>query len=446
MFTIPEKFKKPLIVLAVLFLLLLAVNMPTLWPKIANRLDTLRTEITYIINPPDKAVFLPGKTGSTQTAATKPATVASPTARPTATKGPTAIPTLTSTPMPSQAILPGVVYVDQHNRWNYCGPANLTMALNFWGWNGNRDDVAKVIKPGENDLKKDFIQRGKTDKNVMPYEMVDFVNNQTDYNAFQRFGGNMPLLKDFISNGIPVLIEKGYYERDYTGKITWMGHYLFVTGYDDTQGVFIVQDAYLKPGKDMQVKYADFDEGWRSFNYLFMVIYPDDKQPIVSTVAGEYMDMDASAQIALARGTEDQKTATGMDLFFTWFNIGTNHVQLAQYNDAADAFDQAFQVYATLDEKDIQRPYRMMWYQTSPYKAYYYTQRYQDVIALANTTLNETMDKPTLEESLYWRAMAELALGDRFSGVADLQQAVYYNPNMAIALQQLKDLNASTVP
>ena len=45
----------------------------------------------------------------------------------------------------------------------------------------------------------------------------------------------------------------------------------------------------------------------------------------------------------------------------------------------------------------------MMWYQTGPYKAYYYTNRFADVINLADTTLNDTIAEPVLEESLYWR-------------------------------------------
>ncbi len=60
-------------------------------------------------------------------------------------------PLLTATPLPERVILDGVVYVDQRERWNYCGPANLAMALNFWGWPGDRDDVARVVKPGIND-------------------------------------------------------------------------------------------------------------------------------------------------------------------------------------------------------------------------------------------------------------------------------------------------------
>ncbi len=94
--------------------------------------------------------------------------------------------------------------------------------------------------------------------------MASFVADHTDYNIVVRSGGDIDLVKRLIAAGFPVLIEKGYYEADYTGKIAWMGHYLFVTGYDDASGKFTVQDAYLKPGKNMKSDYPTFIEGWRS--------------------------------------------------------------------------------------------------------------------------------------------------------------------------------------
>ena len=127
-------------------------------------MDALLAQIKYTLNPPDEAVFVPQQQGDP---IAPPTLAATPTPQPpTATLAPTgspqpsATPTLTSTPLPESVILDGVVYVDQHGRWNYCGPANLTMALKFWGWPGDRDDVAAVVKPGIADLQPGFHPKG----------------------------------------------------------------------------------------------------------------------------------------------------------------------------------------------------------------------------------------------------------------------------------------------
>ena len=69
----------------------------------------------------------------------------------------------------------------------------------------------------------------------------------------------------------------------------------------------------------------------------------------------------------------------------------------------------------------------MLWYQTGPYEAYYYSGRYQDVIHLATTTLN-AMSEPVLEEGYYWRALAREALGDKEAATSDLQATLKYHP------------------
>ncbi|MBI2330838.1 MAG: C39 family peptidase [Chloroflexi bacterium] len=424
-----------------------------LLPPVKSRLSTqyelLRTRIVYFFNPPSEAVFEPSETDpltvetAVGTARAEMLLTLTPEIKATATPkaGPTAKPTLTSTPVPDSVILPGVVYVDQHGRWNYCGPANLTMALKFWGWSGDRDDVAKVVKPGSPDTKLDFIQRGLPDKNVMPYELVDFVNTQTiEYRALSRYGGDIDLLKRLIAAGFPVVVEKGYYERDYTGKIDWLGHYLFTTGYDDARGGFIVQDAYLKPGKDLLSKYEDYQDGWRSFNYLFMVVYPANREDEVLNLLGPWADETWAANHALAFANQEIADLKGNDLFFAYFNKGTSHVALNQYSDAAIAYDQAFSQYSKWDTAKGNRPFRMMWYQTGPYFAYYYSARYQDVINLANTTLKDTISKPTLEESLLWRGRAYYMIGDTNAAVADYRAALQVHADWYPAVQALQEL------
>ena len=435
-----QNFRNILIAMTLgVFLVFLIYQIPLVKARLSPRLDEIRARVKYAINPPDEAVFVPGAASSgvpeaatvisspTITQATPSQTL--PPDIPTVTPEPTPVPTSSPTPLPESVILDGVVYVDQHNRWNYCGPANLTMALNFWDWAGTRDDVARVVKPGIQDPNLDFIQQGRWDKNVMPYEMADFVIDHTDLNVVTRHGGDLNLVKNLIAGGFPVLIEKGYYEADYTGKVAWLGHYLFTTGYDDATGTFIVQDAYLKPGKDMRVDYQSYLEGWRSFNYLFMVIYPPEREGEVFNLLGPYADSAWGDQHALEIAEIETQTLSGNDGFFSWFNKGSSHVRLQQYVDAAYAYDQAFSIYAQLGDDDSQRPYRIMWYQTGPYWAYYYSGRYQDVVNLANTTLIETIAEPTLEESIYWRGQAYSALGQNNDAIADFRETIRLNPN-----------------
>ncbi len=422
---------------------------PPIHDRLAIRVELLRTRIIYFFNPPSQAVFQPsGQTDltiETLIATTRAEylltlTPNAPLGTSAPQAGPTLIPMITATPLPASVMLPGVVYVDQHNRWNYCGPANLTMALNFWGWKGNRDDVAKVIKPGSGDPNKNFIEQGLPDKNVMPYEMVDFVNENTEYRALSRYGGEKALVKRLIAAGFPVVVEKGYYERDFNGKIDWLGHYLFTTGYDDARGGFIVQDAYLKPGKDLLSEYADYQDGWRSFNYLFMVIYPADREAEVLELLGPWTDEKWASQHALELAEKEAQSLRGNNLFFAWFNKGTSHVALQQYVDAAMAYDQAFRLYANWNTDLGNRPFRIMWYQTGPYFAYYYSARFQDVINLADTTLNDTISTPTLEESLLWRGRAYYQIGNTQSAVDDYRAALKVHVNWAPAVQALQDL------
>ncbi len=439
--------KRWLILIGIAIVILIA-QLPPIKSRISTQYDLLRTRIVYFFNPPSEAVFEPGGETEPLTIETAMATARAemlltltPEVTPTPKAGPTAKPTVTPTPVPDSVILPGVVYVDQHGRWNYCGPANLTMALNFWGWSGNRDDVAKVIKPGSPDTKLNFIERGLPDKNVMPYELVDFVNTQTtEYRALYRHGGDIDLLKRLIAAGYPVIVEKGYYERDYTGKIDWLGHYLFTTGYDDNKGGFIVQDAYLKPGKDLFSSYEEYEDGWRSFNYIFIVVYPAGSETEVLNILGPWADENWAARHALELANNDIETLEGNNLFFAWFNKGTSHVILNQYTDAAAAYDQAFRLYSTWDTEKGNRPFRMMWYQTGPYFAYYYSARYQDVIDLATTTLTKTISKPTLEESLLWRGRAYYMIGDTNAAVEDYRAALQVHADWYPAVQALQEL------
>jgi len=85
--------------------------------------------------------------------------------------------------------------------WNNCGPATVTSGLSYFDYADRQDRAAEWLKPNYED------------KNVSPWQMADFVNDQvTELNvgAKVRYGGTRDLLKRLIANNFPVIIEEGY--------------------------------------------------------------------------------------------------------------------------------------------------------------------------------------------------------------------------------------------
>ncbi len=430
---------------------------PPIHAKLAWRVDELWSRLVNLVNPPEKVVFQPGGKAIPTITVVSAATATQPPApAETSTIAPTEVvtPTVTSTPPPASVILSDVVYVDQMGRYNYCGPANLAMAVQYWGWKGEpdlpllqiRDQIAAVVKPGEDDPNKNFVERGNTDVNVMPWEMVDYVNEKTSLRALFRYGGDMELVKRLIAAGFPPITEKGLYEPllpDYS--IQWGGHYSFTTGYDEAAQEFIWQDSYLpKPnsvGKNSRASYAEYQTNWRAFNYVFIVVYPPEREQELMQVLGPWADQYWAAQHALEIADAEiaEGTLTGNDQFFALFNRVTSLISLAnpEYGPAAEAFDVANAFYNSLPQDKL-IPYRTMWYQTAPYFAYYNSGRYQDLIDLANINLNQRITKPrSLEEFWFWLARAEYALGAYDQAFEDMRRALYYHPGFTPALEML---------
>ncbi len=423
-------------------------NLPFIHSKLAWRIEDLQTQIYYFFNPPEEVTFQPTQ-GAQMTLTPRPTTTPSPTLD--VTQAASITPTITTTPLPGMVMLENVTFIDQMNRWNYCGPANLAMALTYLGWAGEpgstlaiRDQVGTAVKPGPDDPELDYIQRSQTDVNVMPYEMVDYVNDNTSMRALFRNGGTVELLKTLIANGFPVIAEKGIYQTlPPEQTMQWAGHYAFTTGYDDTTGEFIWQDAYTPDekipretqGKNVRMSYEEYVEGWRAFNYVFIVVYDPAREVELYQVLGPWADEGWAAQNALDIALAETETLAGIDQYFAWFNLGTSYGLQFEYGQAALAYDTSFTLYNALPVDD--RPYRTMWYQTGPYKAYYYTSRFQDVITLADSNESTLYMHRVLEETLYWRALAKASLGYYEDAYADLRKAVYYNPHFQVAIDQL---------
>ena len=336
---------------------------------------------------------------------------------PTATSEPTvtatATPEPTPEPLPERVLLDGMGVIRQ--TFNNCGPANLTQVLNFHQYDISQEDVRLQLKPNSED------------RNVSPWQIQDFVNDQTPYRAIARTNGTIEMLKQFIAAGLPVVVEKGYYLQE-SG---WWGHYLTLYGYDDAGQEFRTQDSYLGPwdGSGRPAKYADVEEFWQQFNYTFYVVYEPAQEELVNNILGQQM-LDDFTMWQLTAVRADQETRDDPDNPYAWFNLGTAFTHMGEmtgeaqyYQGGAQAFDRA---------REIGLPPRMLWYQFRPYYAYLKVGRFDDVIALADATL-ETQGGRNVEETYWHKGHALVARGDLAGARAAYQAALDVNPNFGPA-------------
>ena len=339
---------------------------------------------------------------------------------------PTPAPTQTPTPepLPVSVILEGVDVIRQS--FNNCGPANLTQVLNYYGSDITQADVAAYLKPNTED------------RNVSPWQIADYVNEQTagQFRASAHSGGNLEMVKQFVAAGYPVVIEKGYELPD-TG---WWGHYLTIFGYDDEEQIFYSQDSFLGPwdGSGRIDSYEDIQFFWEQFNYTFYVVYLPTQETEVKAILGEEM-LEPMAMWRKVASMAEQATIEKPDYAFAWFNLGTALTRMgeltgeqAYYQGGAQAFDQA---------REIGLPPRMLWYQFRPYYDYAKVGRLQDVVDLANATL-ETQGGRNVEETYWHKGHALAGLGDIIGARDAYAQALEVNENFYPAQLSLDWINS----
>ncbi len=302
-----------------------------------------------------------------------------------------------STPAGTQAALSGLRH--EWQTWNNCGPATLSFQLSYFGSALDQEDVRRVLRPN------------REDKNVNLSEMAAFAETQ-GLHTLLRQHGNAVLLRRFISNGLPVLIETWLEPHPNDG----MGHYRLLTGFDDTAQQWVAYDSYVSAGlrkgdpyQGIRIPYAELDRLWHVFNRAYLVVYRPQQAALVGAIAGP----DADAEMARRRGLAQSQAAVvaAPQDAFAWFNLGSDLTALGQYEPAAEAFDQA---------RQLGLPWRMHWYQFAPFQAYFQVGRYQEVLALADATIKTTGD---VEELFDWRGQALAALGDAQGAQAAFDQA-----------------------
>ena len=305
----------------------------------------------------------------------------------------------------------------EYQGWNNCGPATLTNALVHFGYEDDQNRAANWLKPdGE-------------DKNVSPWQMVEFVNTQIPeipVYGMVRSGGTLELLQTLMFNDFPVVIEKGYEPSGFD----WMGHYLLLSGFDDQLEEFSSMDSFKGP--NTRYSYEDIAKYWQHFNYTYIVLYTANREEELMKLLGAYADEWQNhintLELARSEAIADPKDA------HAWFNMGSNFVNLGMYDVAAQAFDQAI---------SLGLPWRMMWYQFGPYEAYFRTGRFDDMIAIARQNQNDGGGH-FVEETWYYLGMAREGRGEYDKALQNYNTALSFNPNFRPAEKAKERLTAQS--
>ena len=206
---------------------------------------------------------------------------------------------------------------------NNCGPAAVVMALSTLGIDESQE-VARLALRGSD------VRRGMGPEPVGPW-----VDQRFGLKAVWRFSGTNELMKQLVTNGFAPMVTQ--WMDDPT--VSRISHWRVVRGYDDTKGVFYVNDSML--GNDVPLTYDWFDQNWLPFGYRYMVIYEPDDEPLLRAIIGEQWDDYAMREAhyermeALARG---QRTSAA------WLAYGEAAYQFGLFEEAIAAIEKGLEL------------------------------------------------------------------------------------------------------
>ena len=295
--------------------------------------------------------------------------------------------------------------------FNNCGPAALSMALSYYGINVSQQVLGDELRPYQN-------PQGDNDDKSVTLEELGEKAKDFDLIPYHRPNGNIDLIRMFITYDIPVMA------RTLTKINEDIGHYRIVKGYNDEIGQ-IIQDDSLQ-NKNLWFSYEDFSALWQKFNYEYLVLVPKDKQEIVEAILGEDKDVKIAWQKAV-QNSQKQLEENQYDIYAR-FNLSVALYNIGNYQESVDEFEK---VEALL-------PFRTLWYQIEPIKAYYELGDYQRVFELTEKILNNW--NRAFSELYYLRGLIYQKQGSLEAARQEFEKAVFYNRNFIPAQEVLNSL------
>ena len=282
------------------------------------------------------------------------------------------------------------------------------MALSYYGINKSQQELGNEIRPYQ-------VANGDNDDKSVTLEELAEKSKEFNLVPFHRPNGNIDLIKKFIASDIPIIT------RTWTKTNEDIGHYRIVKGYTDTTGE-IIQDDSLQ-GKNLRYKYQDFNELWGKFNFEYLVLIPQEKIKLAEQILGE--DKDPIVAWRKTVTLVEEKVRTDPNDIYAKFNLSVAYYNIGEYQKAVSEFEQV----------ENALPFRTLWYQIEPIKAYYELGNYDRVLAITDRILNN-----------YNRAFSELYLirgniylkqGVREAARQEFEKALLYNVNLEAAKDSL---------
>ncbi len=305
----------------------------------------------------------------------------------------------------TSALLPGAKWVPQ--TFNNCAPATTSMILQYFDYSVGQDVTKSVLRTNDDD------------KNVFTYEIRDYLKSKYNVDSKLFYNGDIERIKLLLANGFYVLAEDWLHPNEDIGHVT------IIRGFDDAQGVFIADDSYI--GVNIVYKYDEFDKTqWKAFNREYLPIYKAEQEPLLMEIIGEDWDEDTMYQKAVERAKAEIKS-NDKDMY-AYFNLGTSHYALGQYEEAKDAFEKS---------RALGWPRRMLWYQIQPVQTLNALGNYREAIELADVGL---VSNDSFAELHVEKAKAYIGLGDKDKAKQEAEKALFYSPKLESAKGILSSL------
>jgi len=322
---------------------------------------------------------------------------------------------VTATPKVSLAqpgervLLPGTKV--SYQTFNNCGPANLSMILSYYGIEKSQKELGEELRPyqhprGDND-----------DKTVFPEEFVAMVG-KSDLQAFSRVNGSLELLKKLLANEVPVVVKTLLKPTEDSA------HFRVVRGFDETRGVIIVDDSYFGPQKE--IDYFSFLQMWQPFNYVYILVYPLEKQALVEVILGPEMDEVVAHWRAINRAQKEIE----LDSENVWplFNLANSYYHVGQYEETIKYFE----------EIELRLPRRALWYQIETLLAYKEMGDYDRVFAISERLFED--GNRAFSELYQLRGEIYLEQDNPEAARSEFELALKYNENFEPAKKSLSQL------